>query len=822
MEYLAKLTSEDIHKICCEFNLRSLKIAVNNSKLPEETLAYINALSSNQELELALNAKPKNEHALLALNELIKLEVDKVYECLNKQTSSIEKEEDKLAKAISLSIFKHKLALFFETSEQKYSQEFLLKTAEKLGYLSHTQHTPDTTATQQEYSPVAVEELTDPLLLEYADNGYFNLLDVDGNEKNFSIFIVNEINNRGVQWLTRLADINPHSSYIEPFKAPSDDNANLLDCQSIFLKDGPITPGTYGVWSWWATPNRKNPKKTYVRSWFERTLQPIELACVDVMNIEDLITRLRNGIEYSPLSKRTLFHTNISAQNVFTGVLCNSEQLSSNNGITFLKDDAAALPVYKFDANDIIELANGVRLYTKLFAGVPESVRPITPLHEIVNRVVKESFSWSTLKNQQFAKADFKKFNEILSIIPQSSIIDSISQSCLCNKDKAAHLLQDFIRNTELTHGISSIFEKEKELETLKQEIEKLKCYKQEIEERNREQEEFAKEVQAKIAQRIEDARKDAASFIASMAFAPSTAYCSTSNHTQTCLYKVTPNKEVSAHSEPLDIWDDVIDEVSINLLNAGVSNSPKFDCCNGLATFLCAAYILKQPILLVGPNAKQIAEALSYVVDRGRYGILDCSGDYDQGVVDKIGTRGEKIVIVNNLITSSWVNRIQDVFANDEVLFIATHPYKEDLQVEPGSLFNFMIPVLTEFMVVDLPSKLCSVSNIADSLQNYTPETNRRAYRLNSLQRFNVSPLLRSRIGRVFEIMNELDSIDKTTDLSNDSSDLKLIQSIISTVSLAYISMSLGELEDEFEDTYNTSIDYQKIKKHLGYILKN
>ena len=345
MEYLAKLTSEDIHKICCEFNLRSLKIAVNNSKLPEETLAYINALSSNQDLELALNAKPKNEHALLALNELIKLEVDKVYECLNNQTSSIEKEEDKLAKAISLSIFKHKLALFFETSEQKYSQEFLLKTAEKLGYLSHTQHTPDTTATQQKYSPVTVEDLTDPLLLEYADNG---------------IFIVNEINNRGVQWLTRLADINPHSSYIEPFKAPIDDNANLLDCQSIFLKDGPITPGTYGVWSWWATPNRKNPKKTYVRSWYERTLHPIELTCVDVMNIEDLITRLRNGIEYSPLSKRTLFHTNISAQNVFTGVLCNSEQLSSNNGITFLKDDAAALPVYKFDANDIIELANGV------------------------------------------------------------------------------------------------------------------------------------------------------------------------------------------------------------------------------------------------------------------------------------------------------------------------------------------------------------------------------------------------------------------------------------------------------------------------------
>ena len=213
MEYLAKLTSEDIHKICCEFNLRSLKIAVNNSKLPEETLAYINALSSNHDLELALNAKPKNAHALLALNELIKLEVDKVYECLNKQTSSIEKEEDKLAKAISLSIFKHKLALFFETSEKKYSQEFLLKTAEKLGYLSHTQHTPDTTATQQKYSPVTVEDLTDPLLLEYADNGYFNLLDVDGNEKNFSIFIVNEINNRGVQWLTRLADINPQSSY---------------------------------------------------------------------------------------------------------------------------------------------------------------------------------------------------------------------------------------------------------------------------------------------------------------------------------------------------------------------------------------------------------------------------------------------------------------------------------------------------------------------------------------------------------------------------------------------------------------------------------
>lgn len=820
MDYIEKLTSEEIYQIGSEFILRTLKIAVNNSNLADETRDYINAISSQDDLIQELKHIPLNANVALALNQLIQNELDKVQDGFIRLTSTINNEEERLAKAISLSLFQNHLSIFFKISKTKYSQEFQLKTAEKLGYLLHTQKTLAYTIPQWDDAS-NLEELTDPLLLEYADTGFINRTDADGQVKKFSLFIVTPPNSKGEAWLTRLADVNTNSYNIELYKATNDIAASFLECQSIYLNNGPMTPGTYGIWSWIATPNKKNPDKAFVRSYYESNLNPIELVQVNARNIDDLMRLLKEGIKYDPISSRTMFHTNISSKKQFTGVLCNKEHLIFDNGIARFTDDNYILPVYRFRTEDIVELNNGIHLYKKLFAGVPKYLRTIKPYNEIVNQIIKKSCSWSVLKSNQYSKADFKKFHEVLSIIPQEHIIDNIAESCACDKDKAALLLSEFMSNGQICSDLASLSEKEHEVALLKEEIEVLELCKKDLEKRNREQEELAKDIQDKISQRIEEGRKDAASFIASMAFTPGYASVNQSNRATKNLYSISKKQFMPDGSEPKDIWDDVIDEVSANLFDAGVNENSNFNCSKGLATFLCAAYILKQPILLAGPNAKQIAESLCYVVDSGRYGVLNCAGEYDQGVVNKIGKNGEKIVLVNNLITSNWANHIQDVFANDQLLYIATHPYKEDLQVEPSSLFNYMIPVLTEFMVVDPPSKLSAVSTIEDSLQDYKPVHRKRPHRLTSLQRFNASPLQINCISNVFEIMNELDSIDKTTNRDNASSDVALVQNIISKVSLAYISQAFEELHKDLSDPENTSVELQKIKDHLSYILE-
>ena len=820
MDYIEKLTSEEIYQIGSEFILRTLKSAVNNSNLADETRDYINAISSRDDLIQELKHSPLNANVALALNQLIQNEIDKVHDSFTRLTSSINNEYERLAKAISLSLFKDHLSIFFKICEQMYSHAFQLKTAEKLGYLLHTQKTFAYAIPQME-DAFQLDAPTNPLLLKYADIGFINRQDEDGKEKKFSLFIVNPPNSKGEAWLTRLADVNTNSYNIELYNPPSEISASLLDCQNFFLNNGPMTPGTYGIWSWIATPNKNNPDKAFVRSYYEANLHPIELVQVNANNINELMILLKEGIQYAPISSRTMFHTNISSKEEFTGVLCNREHLIFDSVTARFTDDNYILPVYKFKTKDIVKLNNGIHLFKKLFAGEPYSLRTIKPYHEIVNQIIKNSYSWSVLKSNKYSKADFNKFHEILSFITQEHILDNIAESCACNKDKAAMLLSKFISKCQICSDLASLSEKEQEIALLKEEIEVLELCKKDLEKRNREQEELAKDIQDKISQRIEEGRKDAASFIASMAFTPGYASVSQSNRETKNLYSISKKLVIPDESEPKDIWDDVIDEVSANLFDAGVNESSHFNCSKGLATFLCAAYILKQPILLAGPNAKQIAESLCYVVDSGRYGVLNCTGDYDQGVVNQIGKNGEKIVLVNNLITSNWANHIQDVFANDQLLYIATHPYKEDLQVEPSSLFNYMIPVLTEFMVVDPPSKLSAVSTIENSLQDYKPVHRKRPHRLTSLQRFNASPLQINCISNVFEIMNELDSINKTTNRDNASSDVALVQNIISKVSLAYISQAFEELHKDLSDPENTSVEIQKIKDHLSYILE-
>ena len=72
---------------------------------------------------------------------------------------------------------------------------------------------------------------------------------------------------------------------------------------------------------------------------------------------------------------------------------------------------------------------------------------------------------------------------------------------------------------------------------------------------------------------------------------------------------------ELEAHHS----WADVINTAVFELAEAGVAEQYR----SGLAAFLCAAYIEKQPLLLVGPNAIDIAQAFCAAVTAHKHGTL-------------------------------------------------------------------------------------------------------------------------------------------------------------------------------------------------------
>ena len=198
--------------------------------------------------------------------------------------------------------------------------------------------------------------------------------------------------------------------------------------------------------------------------------------------------------------------------------------------------------------------------------------------------------------------------------------------------------------------------------------------------------------------------------------------------------------------------WGDVIDTATYELAEAGVAEQYR----NGLAAFLCAAYIEKQPLLLVGPNAIDIAQAFSAAVTAQKYGILCCEGDYVRQVIEKIGADGEDIVIINNLLAGGWMNRLPEILSKPDIFYIATHPYAEDIQVEPKSLYGFMIPLFTEILVDEKATGKYYGGYFADDFKSLSAKKRERK-EIGSLSKFVQSSFVRSRINGLAATMHDI-----------------------------------------------------------------
>lgn len=131
--------------------------------------------------------------------------------------------------------------------------------------------------------------------------------------------------------------------------------------------------------------------------------------------------------------------------------------------------------------------------------------------------------------------------------------------------------------------------------------------------------------------------------------------------------------------------WNEVINTASFELGEAGVADRYR----NGLAAFLCAAYIERQPILLVGPNSIDISKALCAAIAGHKHGMLSCEGSYSSHVLQELGHDGEDIVIINNLFASGWMNRLPEILSK--------------------RIFSMLLPIPTQ-RIFKLSLKACMV----------------------------------------------------------------------------------------------------------------
>ena len=601
----------------------------------------------------------------------------------------------------------------------------------------------------------------------------------------------------GQKWLMRCADLNHNGEY-QIFQRERTLPPFFSNRDKIFFKDGPSDDGEYGIWTWTARPNEKDASKDFIESRYNQEIDVIEIAIIgDAINLEGIVERLKAGVAIKPHSRRTLFACR-TVQGKYVGVLVERDWIDYTNESISLQKECYVVPVYEFYAADIMRLDNGDSFYSRAFLGVPKHLYRVKRPIEIVQDVVYDSISWSAYKERGGMRADYSAFKNFLGIVPTEEVIRQIEEKLRCSISAAEDLLNKFLSSAEKYLNGDSLEDKiissalfanqelqkrakdlirtdweaenlvlieetkkkidllndelekrEKRLEEASERLERIRAEEKIIEDAIGEKQKLAENVEKSVAERIRNARKNAADFIAEFAFVGGQSVCVSDTAANT-LYKVCRGVEVSGDTEEIDSWESAIGAVSIELHEAGVAD----EYANCMAAFLCAAYLKKQPLLLVGPNALQIVEAFSAAVALHKYGILNCNGSYDGRVIKEIGSNGEDIVIINNILESRWINRLPEILSGKDVFYIVIHPYAEDIQVEPKSLYDFVLPLFTEVFVDKRPTgKDYHCGYFKDEFNTaFVPQRKQRE--LTILSKLSLSPYVSDQISDLVSIM--------------------------------------------------------------------
>ncbi len=666
----------------------------------------------------------------------------------------------------------------------------------------------------------------------------------------------------GKKRLFRYADLD-HDGQYTIFHKNEDIPSCFENRDRLYHQDGPSEDGFFGVWSWVTSPNKNDASKDFVDAKYNSYLDVIEIVVItEASSLRDMARMLKGGINYELHSRRVIFCFSVSDRH-YTGMLFKRRELNSVNGKIICCDNCYVVPIYEFSAGDVIRLDKELLFYSSAFIGIPDRLLYLKSPIAIVKDTVVDNTLWRPLKERGFTHAEHKSFRDFLAALPVEDIIGQIMDKCHCNDTEAKELLDEFIdeawkyvdgdsigdeiiqsaisASSELQEKtkelIRSDWEKENQLllaeakaklDTLNMELENvssaLKNTKAALKKAESEEvrlaniitakEKLAEDVEKAVSEKIKKAYDNAADFIANMAFVSgqtTKAMTSVIPAAKELLpvsdiskYHVIPAHENLEELEAHHCWADVIEAAVYELEAAGIAAQ----YVNGLSAFLCAAYIEKQPILLVGPNAIDIIQAFSAAVTRHKLGVLCCDGSYSNKIIAEIGTNGENIVMITNLITSGWINRLPEILSQKDIFYIAIHPYAEDIQVEPKSLYGFMLPLFTEFFVDKRASDEYFGGYFAKDFKTYfAPKGSHRDVRIFS--KLTLSTLVRNRLTSLVNVMRNIYPTMSDDDVF-----------LFAVFPIAYATMEMSELAGAIADSQKEITISASLKRSLQDVL--
>ena len=578
-----------------------------------------------------------------------------------------------------------------------------------------------------------------------------------------SLCRVRNFNKKGAGVLRRLADINGDEIYLSFDSAAPAHNI-------LYDNNCKVTTNFIGIWGWRPELNIKPNGNDFIISKLYTDKLPIEIILLpDCKSEDDLKLRLLEGIECDLSSGKALI-AYPTEHYTYCGVLCFDKSFELVG--TEKKIKALALGLFEVRVQDIIYVDEKI-FYSKLNLGRAKKILYMKNLTKFIKEKIISRAVWSSFKDR-VTKKDLVAFREFLSNFTTEEFYSEIARGYLCTIEEIRPKIDNFIREADkyfqtetfddellaavikncpqLLEKCQSIAEEkwrvdneqiinqtEKKIFVLKHNLEEQGKISKELEkeiadkqstldkivadiERN---EKLASEVEVKVAQKIEVARTNAADFICEMAFLNPKIDDVHSAQTITENKSYLPGQPVeSDRVEENENLKYFVGTLEAELGLQGVSN----EYVLSFAAYLCAAYKNKILLLLAGPNGRDIADAFSVALNGKTASVFDCAGVNSFSDLNICRDNEDEVIAVLNPFAPNFIAYLPELINIDDKFIFAIYPFAEDLRIEPRSLYNYFLPVLTELIIDKRPARDFTIKYSSNKIKaelkkNYKPD---------------------------------------------------------------------------------------------------
>ncbi len=606
------------------------------------------------------------------------------------------------------------------------------------------------------------------------------------------------INNSGRTKLRRLADVKD-GLFTSEFLAEAP------DYNSLFWFDGPNKKDFIGVWDWKVIPSSNDPSKDYIKTTFNPEIQPIEMIVIqECHSINDLVEKVKGELSETAHMERLFLAFKTDAG--YEGIYCDKDSFIFQSGKVTLQPSVLKLPIYEISDNSFIKTDN-LFILEKTGLGTPKKLLSIKDPIEIIQNMIVNKVTWQVSQQSGFVKKEYQRIKEFLSELSTTDFYEEISHICDCTVEEAKENVDDFIKradkvisghtmeNTVMAQIIkndptlynASLEEirndwekdnqekiefarskieilKNEEIEQDKRCNEKQELYntlEQKINEANKiiaDQEQLAREVEEKVIAKIEQARDNAAEFIAENAFIhPNKKESSVGLINEEDSQQFVKGKDFETESpENNENYGQLLETIQDELIEAGVDRNSVI----GLSAVLYSAYINRIPLLLAGPGGNDIAIAFSIALNCRYPAILKCEGVNFRKPISECIASKDDLVIIEQPLQPVWEHEIISLISNRMKFFILVHPFAEDLVIEPRGLFNYCVPIFTELFVNSIATRNYFGGNLTKNFGHFINKESRKNHE-KLLNKMRVSSIAKNNIQSIISDVHKMLNVE-------------------------------------------------------------